>query len=347
MRQLAAALRELKAATGLSMAGLAAKTPYSKSSWERYLNGRTLPPREAVEELCRLAGEPEGRCVALWELAEAETSGRAASAPAPCPATSPRPASGASSPPPSGASAQPVPRTSRQAAPGAAPQAAPRTSAQAVPAASPQTTPRTSPQPVPRTSPQPVPRTSRQAAPATSPQPAPAATPPPLPEHRTVAALAVLASVCAVVVSAVVVALLLLPESHSSTPLAPTAATSPGPGCHGAACEGRNPIGMRCAPQPDTVARHRMASGAWMELRHSRECGTTWARTWGGRIGDRIEMSVPGRAGGVHGAEVGSAVDADSYVYTLMSVTAPGTVVRACLQPAAGGRKECFDGRVR
>jgi hypothetical protein len=363
MRQLAAALRELKAATGLSMAGLAAKTPYSKSSWERYLNGRTLPPREAVEELCRLAGEPEGRCVALWELAEAETSGRAASAPAPCPATSPRPASGASSrptsgassPPPSGASArpvpgasrqaapgasaQPVPRTSRQAAPGAAPQAAPRTSAQAVPAASPQTTPRTSPQPVPRT--------SRQAAPATSPQPAPAATPPPLPEHRTVAALAVLASVCAVVVSAVVVALLLLPESHSSTPLAPTAATSPGPGCHGAACEGRNPIGMRCAPQPDTVARHRMASGAWMELRHSRECGTTWARTWGGRIGDRIEMSVPGRAGGVHGAEVGSAVDADSYVYTLMSVTAPGTVVRACLQPAAGGRKECFDGRVR
>jgi hypothetical protein len=355
MRQLAAALRELKAATGLSMAGLAAKTPYSKSSWERYLNGRTLPPREAVEELCRLAGEPEGRCVALWELAEAETSGRAASAPAPCPATSPRPASGASSrptsgassPPPSGASArpvpgasaQPVPRTSRQAAPGAAPQAAPRTSAQAVPAASPQTTPRTSPQPVPRT--------SRQAAPATSPQPTPAATPPPLPEHRTVAALAVLASVCAVVVSAVVVALLLLPESHSSTPLAPTAATSPGPGCHGAACEGRNPIGMRCAPQPDTVARHRMASGAWMELRHSRECGTTWARTWGGRIGDRIEMSVPGRAGGVHGAEVGSAVDADSYVYTLMSVTAPGTVVRACLQPAAGGRKECFDGRVR
>ena len=71
----------LRAATGLSVAALAAKTPYSKSSWERYLNGRTLPPREAVEELCRLAGEPTGRCLALWELAEAETSGRAAAAP--------------------------------------------------------------------------------------------------------------------------------------------------------------------------------------------------------------------------------------------------------------------------
>lgn len=80
MNQLAAAMRELRSATGLSLAGLAAKTPYSKSSWERYLNGKTLPPREAVEELCRLAGEPVGRCVALWELAEAEGSGRAATA---------------------------------------------------------------------------------------------------------------------------------------------------------------------------------------------------------------------------------------------------------------------------
>lgn len=82
--RLACALRELKEATGLSLAALAAKTTYSKSSWERYLNGKTLPPSQAVRELCRLAGEPEGRCLALWELAEAEWRGRAA-APAPRP----------------------------------------------------------------------------------------------------------------------------------------------------------------------------------------------------------------------------------------------------------------------
>ncbi|MFH9003520.1 DUF2690 domain-containing protein [Streptomyces afghaniensis] len=76
--RLASALRELRVGTGLSLAALAAKTTFSKSSWERYLNGRTLPPREAVQELCRLAGEPEGRCLALWELAESEWSGRAA-----------------------------------------------------------------------------------------------------------------------------------------------------------------------------------------------------------------------------------------------------------------------------
>ena len=68
--RLAAALRELRARTGLSLAALAAKTAFSKSSWERYLNGRTLPPHTAVQELCRLAGEPDGRCLALWEIAE-------------------------------------------------------------------------------------------------------------------------------------------------------------------------------------------------------------------------------------------------------------------------------------
>ncbi|MEV7140337.1 helix-turn-helix domain-containing protein [Streptomyces tauricus] len=74
--RLARELRELRAATGLSLAALAAKTPYSKSSWERYLNGKALPPRQAVEQLCRLAGQRPDRPLALWELAESAWSGR-------------------------------------------------------------------------------------------------------------------------------------------------------------------------------------------------------------------------------------------------------------------------------
>jgi transcriptional regulator with XRE-family HTH domain len=97
--RLASVLAELKAGTGLSLAALAAKTTFSKSSWERYLNGKTLPPRQAVQELCRLAGEPEGRCLALWELAESEWSGRAAPTappdpPAPPEADASKPAAG-------------------------------------------------------------------------------------------------------------------------------------------------------------------------------------------------------------------------------------------------------------
>ncbi|WP_413099887.1 helix-turn-helix domain-containing protein [Streptomyces sp. Inha503] len=74
---LAEGLREVRARTGLSLAALAERTPYSKSSWERYLNGKKPAPRQAVEALCAMAGEPAGRLLALWELADAEWSGRA------------------------------------------------------------------------------------------------------------------------------------------------------------------------------------------------------------------------------------------------------------------------------
>ncbi|MEU4208518.1 helix-turn-helix domain-containing protein [Streptomyces sp. NPDC026206] len=93
--RLAAGLRELKGRTGLSLAALGERTPYSKSSWERYLNGKKLPPRQAVEALCRLAGEPAGRLVALWELAEQAWSGRSGAAPPP---TSPSPSPSPSTP---------------------------------------------------------------------------------------------------------------------------------------------------------------------------------------------------------------------------------------------------------
>ncbi|OWA03450.1 hypothetical protein B9W62_24265 [Streptomyces sp. CS113] len=90
--RLVAALRESRARAGLSLAALAERTPYSKSSWERYLNGKSLPPRQAVRDLCRLANEPDGRLLALWEIAESHWSGRAvAPASASAPDESPRP----------------------------------------------------------------------------------------------------------------------------------------------------------------------------------------------------------------------------------------------------------------
>ncbi|WP_181793083.1 XRE family transcriptional regulator [Streptomyces sp. WELS2] len=73
-------LRAVRARTGLSLTGLAERTPYSRSSWERYLNGKKPVPRQAVEALCAMAGEPSARLLALWELADAEWSGRARSA---------------------------------------------------------------------------------------------------------------------------------------------------------------------------------------------------------------------------------------------------------------------------
>ncbi|MEU2339748.1 DUF2690 domain-containing protein [Streptomyces sp. NPDC013172] len=271
--RLAASLRELRARTGLSLAALATKTAFSKSSWERYLNGKSLPPRQAVRELCRLAGEPEGRCLALWEIAESEWSGRAKEAAAPAPAATPRP-----------------PAT------GASPTAAP----------------------------------------------APAAR---LAGHRSVVTVAVLASVCAVTVGAVAVAAALLRPGADGTSRASAEAsphqdpTSSAPHCRGTACEGRNPMAMRCAASPVTLATRHTAAGAWLEVRYSKECGTSWARMWGTRVGDRLEVTAAGR---VHDVEIRTAADADAFVYTPMTATAPGTTVRTCFLSAGDGRRECL-----
>lgn len=92
--RLAEALQDLRSRTGLSLTALAERTAYSKSSWARYLNGRQLAPREAVVALCTMAGQPPGRLVALWELAELEWSGRHRTSAAPPPPPG-RPAGGA------------------------------------------------------------------------------------------------------------------------------------------------------------------------------------------------------------------------------------------------------------
>ncbi|SDN11785.1 Peptidoglycan-binding (PGRP) domain of peptidoglycan hydrolases [Streptomyces sp. cf386] len=69
VRQLVVRLRRLKDHSGLSLRQLAARTGYSPKSWERYLGGRSLPPREAVEALARIGGEDPTRLLALHEVA--------------------------------------------------------------------------------------------------------------------------------------------------------------------------------------------------------------------------------------------------------------------------------------
>ncbi|KOG31203.1 helix-turn-helix domain-containing protein [Streptomyces resistomycificus] len=68
-RHLVEQLRGLKDRTGLSLAELARRTAYSKSSWQRYLSGTKQPPRGAVQALCRVAGADQARLLALWDLA--------------------------------------------------------------------------------------------------------------------------------------------------------------------------------------------------------------------------------------------------------------------------------------
>lgn len=70
--QLVRELRRVKQNSGLSFARLQARTPYSRSSLERYINGKLFPPRKAVDEIARACGANPGELLRIWDIAEAE-----------------------------------------------------------------------------------------------------------------------------------------------------------------------------------------------------------------------------------------------------------------------------------
>jgi hypothetical protein len=82
-------LRELKDTSGRTLKELADDTGYSSSSWERYLSGRSLPPRAAVEALARIAGGDVVRLLACFEMAVHASQSQQAGVPEPSPVPTP------------------------------------------------------------------------------------------------------------------------------------------------------------------------------------------------------------------------------------------------------------------
>ncbi|GAA1520899.1 hypothetical protein GCM10009730_30380 [Streptomyces albidochromogenes] len=70
VKEFASQLRRLVDRSGLSVAAVADRTGYSKTSWERYLNGRLLAPKGAVLALAEVTGTNAGHLTTMWELAE-------------------------------------------------------------------------------------------------------------------------------------------------------------------------------------------------------------------------------------------------------------------------------------
>jgi transcriptional regulator with XRE-family HTH domain len=284
--RLAAALRESKARTGLSLAQLAEATTFSKSSWQRYLNGGSLPPRSAVVELCRLAGEPADHPLALLDIARTD-----------------RTASHDAGPPMGEPPVPPAPP--RQQHTGAREEARTR-------------------------HPGPVPADTAPTHPAAAPR------------HRG-ALVTVLAALLALALGALVLLHLLPPHREQGQPPPAAASSTTGPLCRHRSCQDKDPLTTRCGAEPQTLAEHETATGAWLQIRYSLVCGTSWARMWGAALGDRVEIRAGGADGPVHGARVTNRTEADTYVHTLMSVVDPRTSLQACFTPAAGGAKECFE----
>lgn len=70
VRNLIIQMRRVKDRSGLSLSSLQSKTGYSRSSWERYLNGKALAPRQAIESLARAGGVDPARLLVLHEVAQ-------------------------------------------------------------------------------------------------------------------------------------------------------------------------------------------------------------------------------------------------------------------------------------
>ncbi|MEV6947013.1 helix-turn-helix domain-containing protein [Streptomyces sp. NPDC051172] len=251
--QLAGSMREVRAAAGLSLAQLARRTPYSKSSWARYLAGTQPVPRRAVEALCEVAGVRPERLLALWELADARWSGRAR------------------------------------------------------------------------------------------------ATPEPPAERRSVHRFPYVWGAVAGLAAATVTALLLTGPygSSAATPRTAPATFTPGPGCSGRTCEGKNPIDMGCSGQQmvRTLAARTAADGRRVQLRNGTACHAIWARASRLHLGDRVELTLPGAPR----KEIHVDTEKESNAYLATPMTAltpphdPGDA-RVCLIPA-DGRPMCFTGR--
>ncbi|MCZ9347270.1 helix-turn-helix domain-containing protein, partial [Streptomyces sp. TRM76130] len=70
IKEFAGQLRRLVDRSELSVAAVADATGYSKSSWEKYLNGRLLAPKGAVVALAEVTGVNPVHLTTMWELAE-------------------------------------------------------------------------------------------------------------------------------------------------------------------------------------------------------------------------------------------------------------------------------------
>ncbi|WP_159394296.1 helix-turn-helix transcriptional regulator [Streptomyces sp. NRRL S-495] len=73
-------LQSLKSSSGLTYARISEHTHYAKSSWERWVNGKQFPPRDAVERIAVVCQADERRLLELWTLAEACRTSAAAPA---------------------------------------------------------------------------------------------------------------------------------------------------------------------------------------------------------------------------------------------------------------------------
>ncbi|MET9591015.1 DUF2690 domain-containing protein [Streptomyces sp. NPDC006516] len=307
MREFAGQLRGLVDRSGLSLAAVADRTGYSKTSWERYLNGRLLAPEGAVVALAEATGAQQHHLTTMWELAERAWSRSEMR---------------------HDMTMEAIRISQARAALGEAGVAA-------APAAVPVR--RGSPARVPRQpGPGPVPDSAGPDEGGARAGRAPEVEPGRL--RRVTMFLA--GAVGAFLLTAAAVLLTdfggggdAVDTVAATTPSGQPSGSAPQPpagvDCEGADCTGQDPEAMGCGGRfADTVARATV-DGGLLEVRYSETCGAAWARITQASTGDTVRITAGP-------AEEKGTVDADADAYTPMVAVAEASDAKACATLASG-----------
>ncbi|MFJ8106934.1 helix-turn-helix domain-containing protein [Streptomyces sp. NPDC096132] len=301
VREFAEQLRRVVDRAGLSLGAVADRTGYSRTSWERYLNGRLLAPKGAIIALAEVTGTPPVHLTTMWELAERAWSrselrheptveaARIARA---------RAALGEFGPPEGG---------QRSGERGAA------VPGVAGPAGG---------------SPTPPPDSSEDPGRAAGAQ-------------RTALFLAGVVGVVIVVVGAFLLTdggggRQTVGASGSPTPSAATSTVLPsGVLCAGSGCTGKDAEQMGCSGDLVTTAKSATVGPALVEVRYSRTCGAAWGRITQAVPGDVVRVTVGSRR------QTGTiTTSAETIAYTPMIAVRDADQARACAV-LASGEKGC------
>ncbi|MFC7307392.1 DUF2690 domain-containing protein [Streptomyces monticola] len=351
VREFASQLRRLVDRSGLSIAAVADRTGYSKTSWERYLNGRLLAPKGAIVALAEVTGTNPMHLTTMWELAERAWSrsemrhdmtmeairisqARAALGElGTAPANTKGKKSGAR-----GGSAQAGPAGPQVQQPGAAAGGAVAGdgaggamagggagSAGASVAAPPGP---------------PVAGMAQPPGPpgqSGTPGSAPSDRSPDRQRQRRKLTMFLAGVVGALVVIAVAIFLTGLPgedEPEAKPSASPTTSERElpkGVKCVGTDCAGKDPERMRCGGELARTSTSVTVGTALVEVRYSKTCGASWARITGAQPGDTVQIS-----GSQAGGRESGKVNADGDAYTPMVTAKSATAAKACATLQSG-----------
>ncbi|MFF7201895.1 XRE family transcriptional regulator [Streptomyces sp. NPDC008141] len=306
IREFAEQLRRLVDRSGLSLAAVADRTGYGKTSWERYLDGRLLAPKGAILALAEVTDTGQAHLITMWELAERAWSRselrhdltmdeqRIAEA---------RAALGEYGPAPEDA----VPPGARASAAGTG--AGARTS-----------------------------QRGQYPAPPGSHPPGDVRPGPSGGRRKVVLFLAGVVGALLVIAAAVLLTDLggsggdggTAAGKPSATPTTSAPPLPAGVKCSGAACTGQDPETMGCGGEFATTASSATIGGSLVEVRYSKTCQAAWARITRATAGDTVRITVAGK-----GAQQGL-VDEDTDAYTPMTAVARVADARACATLTSG-----------